>query len=462
MRPLKTADWISDNLVLSYEKENVLSGTGENGTKVVVCFQDKTYESIIKDEKWSVSLGPLLIGGPYTLTIADDRETIVFEQIYVGKVYLLAGQSNIEFKLKDEQRKQGVDDLKYVRIYTVPQVEYIKDGTEYPCFEKSVWQKANREQLMDFSAIGYYIGKILNAQKIPIGLVACNKGGTSASCWVDEKTLQSDPVLNKVFYESYWNDIQDQNDAQEDIQRAKYQEILLQYQQTVALYQKEHPNASLSEVKKVCGHTPWPGPKGKKDYGRPCGLYSTMFSKIRTMKFDGVIWYQGEEDTKNAQAYARLLKNLIRLWRKDLKDNIPFYIVQLPKYNDDKNKNWPIVRQAQRFICQKEKNCKLVVSIDTGEEFNIHSTDKSVLGQRIGKMILGQVMNVSPIEIQNQTITFDQKVVLEKNNFGWIQKDAHTIWVGNETEGYAITNFPEVFLYDENHDPISPFYFESL
>jgi len=102
------------------------------------------------------------------------------------------------------------------------------------------------------------------------------------------------------------------------------------------------------------------------------------------------------------------------------------------------------------------------VSIDTGEEFNIHPTDKSVLGQRIGKMILGQVMNVSPIEIQNQTITFDQKVVLEKNNFGWIQKDAHTIWVGNETEGYAITNFPEVFLYDENHDPISPFYFESL
>lgn len=462
MQPLKTADWISDDLVLSYEKENILLGTGENGTLVVVNFQDKIYESIIKDGRWSVSLGSLLVGGPYVLTIESGDEQIVFEHIYVGKVYLLAGQSNIEFKLKDEQRNQGVTDLEYVHIYTVPQVEYQKENIEYPRFEKSVWQKANVEHLMDFSAIGYYIGQVLNGQKIPIGLVACNKGGTSASCWVDEKTLRNDPVLNKVFYESYWNDIQDQNEAQEDANREKYQEILLQYQKTVASYQNEHPEASLSEVKKVCGHTPWPGPKGKKDYGRPCGLYSTMFSKICTMKFDGIVWYQGEEDTKNAPAYERLLKGLIRLWRKDLKENIPFYIVQLPKYNDDKNKNWPIVRQAQRSVCQTEENCELVVSIDTGEEFNIHPTDKSVLGQRIGETILGQVMNVSPIAIQNRKITFDRKVVLEENDLGWIQEDDHTIQIGNETKGYAIRNFPEVFLYDENHDPISPFYFDSL
>lgn len=38
--------------------------------------------------------------GPYTLTVSFETETVVLEDIYVGEVYLFAGQSNMEWKLR--------------------------------------------------------------------------------------------------------------------------------------------------------------------------------------------------------------------------------------------------------------------------------------------------------------------------------------------------------------------------
>lgn len=70
-----------------------------------------------------------------------------------------------------------------------------------------------------------------------------------------------------------------QTEAQEDLEIAKYKERVKQYQQKVALYQQTYPERNMSQLKKDVGHTPWPGPRGKKDFCRPAGLYYTMFKK---------------------------------------------------------------------------------------------------------------------------------------------------------------------------------------
>ena len=36
------------------------------------------------------------VGGPYTLTISDKNGEVDFDNIYVGDVWILAGQSNME------------------------------------------------------------------------------------------------------------------------------------------------------------------------------------------------------------------------------------------------------------------------------------------------------------------------------------------------------------------------------
>lgn len=57
-----------------------------------------------------------------------------------------------------------------------------------------------------------------------------------------------------------------QTEAQEDLEIAKYEERVKQYQQKVALYQQTYPERNMSQLKKDVGHTPWPGPRGKKDF----------------------------------------------------------------------------------------------------------------------------------------------------------------------------------------------------
>lgn len=462
MKQFKVAEHITNNMVLSQKKDHI-SGSGPQGKPVQVVFQEKQYETVIDEKGWNIDLELLCTGGPFPLDIYCDEEHLHFDEIYVGRVYLLAGQSNIEFKLRNEQQIHGVHELKNVFLYSVPQIEYVMEGRSYPAYEPAAWKKGSVENLIDFSAIGYYIGEVLDTLDVPIGLVECNKGGTSAACWVDESTLQSDEILNKVFYENYWDDIRDQSEMQEDEKRNEYAKILDRYQQNISAYQSRHPEASLSEIKKACGHTPWPGPKGKKDYGKPGGLYHTMFSKVNSRGFDGIVWYQGEEDTKSASAYARLLKKLVQLWRSDLHDEVPFYIVQLPKYDDDKNDSWPMIRQAQRKICQNEKACSLVVGIDTGEQFNIHPTDKSRLGNRIGRTIAGQVKRVDPICYREHVLRFNERIVMKNQPLGWKALDEYSIHVGKDvSKGYAVSNYPEVFLFDEKDDPVSPFYFDTL
>lgn len=50
--------------------------------------------------------------------------------------------------------------------------------------------------------------------------------------------------------------------------------------------------------------------------------------------------------------------------------------MQLPEYDDDKNDNWPILRDAQQQVCREVPACYLVVTMNCGEEFNIHPQNK--------------------------------------------------------------------------------------
>ena len=156
----------------------------------------------------------------------------------------------------------------------------------------------------------YYLAYYLRHDiDIPIGLIAVNKGGTSGSCWINETYLQKNQEIKKVYYDEYYQAIMNQTEAQEDLEIAKYKERVKQYQQKVALYQQTYPERNMSQLKKDVGHTPWPGPRGKKDFCRPAGLYYTMFKKICQYSGKAVIWYQGEEDTKNAYLYLAISKS---------------------------------------------------------------------------------------------------------------------------------------------------------
>lgn len=383
----------TDHMVLQRNKQIHVYGTGKKGAHLQVTLDNETKDVNVVDEKWSVVFESRSYGGPFKIVVYDGKQTESIEDVLIGDVFLATGQSNMEFLMKNSKyyEEELEEDIPSFRYYYVNQVEYVRNGKEYPAFPKRTWEIANSSNIGDMSAVAYYMAKMITAHSdVPVGIVGCHKGGTSASCWIPEKVMESNLTLKEAYIDNYWKDIKNQTDEQEEAAREKYAEEYDRYQEKVKQYQIEHPHHSISQMKQTIGHTPWPGPKGKKDYGRPCGLFHTMFEKVKEFTFGSILWYQGEEDTKLPLLYKDLLKTLIISWRREFNDaSLPFYVVQLPDYNDDKSiDNWAIVRQAQEGASKELGNIYILCTLGCGEEFNIHPTDKSVLGARLGELVL--------------------------------------------------------------------------
>ena len=376
-----------DNMVLQRDTVISLFGEGKSGTEVKVEIQNQTKITRVTDGCWRIDIGPLSVSFKEELKVAAENDIIEFVNVAVGEVYLLAGQSNIEFEFYQSESfdvdlpHSSNDAIRYLEI---PRIEYREHDRDYPDLRFHSWQLCDQNTAPVFSAIGLYFAQFLNHDiNVPIGLVSLNKGGSSASCWMNEEYLKKDDQVANKYIKDYYEGIANQTDHEEDLARAEYARILSEYQLKIQEYQETYPNRTLSQLKKDVGHTPWPPPKGEKDAFRPSGLYETMFARIKDWKFKSVIYYQGEEDTRNGEIYDRLLSLLIANWRADFQAEIPFVIVALPEYNDDKNDKWPLVRANQAKVCQTTPKTYLVVSLNCGEEFNIHPRNKKGLAYRV-------------------------------------------------------------------------------
>jgi sialate O-acetylesterase len=117
-------------------------------------------------------------------------------------------------------------------------------------------------------------------------------------------------------------------------------------------------------------------------------LYNAMIAPLRDYPIAGALWYQGEANAGAAAKYPGLMSDLISGWRKQWGYDFPFYIVQLPLFND---RNWPTMRAEQQQITRDVPNTAIAVTIDTGEAGNIHPKLKQPVGERLALIALHRV-----------------------------------------------------------------------
>jgi sialate O-acetylesterase len=122
--------------------------------------------------------------------------------------------------------------------------------------------------------------------------------------------------------------------------------------------------------------------------GVPASLYDGMIAPLGKFAMRGAIWYQGEANAGAAAKYPALMTHLIAGWRKQWGDEFPFYIVQLPLYQDG---HFPAMRQAEAEIAATVPKTGLAVTIDTGEAKNIHPVEKRPVGERLALLALHRV-----------------------------------------------------------------------
>ncbi len=127
----------------------------------------------------------------------------------------------------------------------------------------------------------------------------------------------------------------------------------------------------------------------------PTLLYNAMIHPIQQLPVRGVIWYQGESNAGRAEQYRRSFPLMIRDWRKQWRDTLPFYFVQLThwKAGGGNSRNggstWAELREAQQMTLRLPHTGMAVIT-DIGNTEDIHPRNKADVGYRLALQALAK------------------------------------------------------------------------
>jgi len=191
----------TDNMVLQRDQPDTIWGWTTPGTTVTVTVAGPTTVPAVTgtagpDGKWSVKTSPVPAGGPYTVTVAGPQ-TVTFQNVLFGDVWICSGQSNMEFGIKQGQNAETeIANANYpqIRLFTTDKVT-----AAAPLLNtKGQWQVCTPDTIVSqgtwggFTAVGYFFGRALNQNlKVPIGLLETSWGGTPAEAWVSGPSLSA-------------------------------------------------------------------------------------------------------------------------------------------------------------------------------------------------------------------------------------------------------------------------------
>lgn len=415
---LKTAPIFTDNMVLQREKPIAVWGMAEgqkevrvslkkNSANAQACDADakmsgSTAEYVTaamskEDGSWSAALPSMCAGGPYRLCVCSGKEEMCFENVMIGEVWLAGGQSNMELELQNSlngKEAAAAADNPLIRYFNVPHVGFEGEEMDKADAQNS-WHVCTQETAGACSAVGYYFAKqIADELGVCIGIIGCNWGGTSASCWMDEETIVQ-RADTKIYMDEYNQAVEGKSLEEYLKEKEEYEAYYEEWNKRVEEYYASHEDPSWEEVCNYAGENRWPGPVGPRNEYRPTGLYHAMLKRICPYTLRGFLYYQGEEDDKKPRIYYSLLQSLVQKWRSDWKDDrLPFLCVQLPMFKNKGEKDyktWPLIREAQMRLFETVKNTGIAVILDCGEFNNIHPLNKETVGNRLALQALSQV-----------------------------------------------------------------------
>ena len=355
-----------NNMIIQRDKPFILKGTANAGSKVTARLgKEKKSTKAAADGKWQMEFGPLSRGEGLELKIKNEDKEITFNNIAVGEVWLCSGQSNMAFMLKEgtsAQKHIASTKGRGIRIYDMkPRVitnPVAWDSTElvklnrHDYYLPTEWKELAPDNAADFSAVAYHFGAMLaDSLQVPIGLICNAVGGAPAESFIDRRTMEYHPYLVDILYNWRSNDF-------------------------IQPWVRQRSSQNIANSKNRLQRHPY----------EPCYLFETGIAPIHCYPIRGAIWYQGESNAHNVEAYEALFTTMLQSWRKAWQDDkMPFYFVQLSSIN---RPSWPHFRDAQRRLALATDNCAMAVSSDHGNPYDVHPKEKQPIGRRLALQAL--------------------------------------------------------------------------
>jgi len=347
------------------------------------------------DGNWKITFPAMPAALGLTLTTSDGEHTLIRRDIAIGDVWLAGGQSNMEFPLKyDCEREQAYagSPAPGLRYYCCPKLSYPGQELDEDHSHEGIWRQALQEELPYFSAIGFYFARALRESlgDVPVGIIDCTWGGTSASSWMTDDYLDGAlSVYVQLREETRKLDLQREFTSYKESQAKRNTPEAKAWMNTMMATPLTQPlrfTPPQEEIErflrtKYSPFSPF----------RAGGLYHMMLKPLIPCGLTGFIWYQGEEDTNHAELYTELFSNMIRCWRESWQERLPFIFAQLTAFEDPRGWN-PLdfvpIRRAQELVARQMPDTYMVCTMDVGSRYDIHPKRKRPIGERMAAQAL--------------------------------------------------------------------------
>ena len=379
---VKFAAIFSDNMVLQQQAQTPVWGWAKENSEISITssWDEKTYVGVAdKTGKWKILLNTPDAGGPYTITV-NGSDRVELRNVYIGEVWLSCGQSNMSMRLKGYQHQPVAGSTeailgskgKKIHFINIPELAAYKPQDD---FKEAKWEQASLSTTGECSAVSWFFADLLNEQlDVPVGIINASYGGSNVEAWMT------------------------------DVACSKFDDIVVP------------PKSDET--------SPWIG-------NVPTLLYNGMIHPVEGYGIKGMLWYQGESNIFNVPRYAPSVAAMVEDWRKIWKyGEFPFYFVQIAPY-DYKEWNfftpqWPEIsayqREAQMATLPLVPNSAMAVTLDIGEEFQIHPSRKKEVGRRLALLAMAKTYGLTGFEYESpqyerMEIENDKAIIHFSNQF---------------------------------------------
>ncbi len=352
---------LGDHCILQQQTRANLWGEAAAGSKVSVkvSWSRDRYSTVAgPDGKWLIAVDtPAGSYEPQTVTVSDRDGSVTLSDVLIGEVWLAGGQSNMEMPLGGFDCCPVEGSLEAILTAgqwrdKVREVKIPKTGaTEPQDYVQGRWVETNPETAREFTAVGWYFATAVNAAvDVPVGILACNWGGSAVESWMPEEVVRS------------------------------------------------YPESTIPSLR----HEPFLDEGGWYNCTSNYVMYNGMLYPVHNYTIKGFIWYQGETNAWLHRYYPERLSRMVGIWRELWgQGELPFYEVELAPYVYGGDGTMGArIREAQRAAADIIPNSGIVCTNDLAYPYEydqIHPCRKRQIGQRLALMALNRTYGMTAL-----------------------------------------------------------------
>ncbi|NQT36880.1 MAG: hypothetical protein HQ581_05300, partial [Planctomycetes bacterium] len=450
------------NMVIQRDKPITIWGWAEPGQKVSVQFGQEKAAATADGEagRWEVTFPAKQANATgQKLVVTSGDETIEMDNILIGDVWVMNGQSNMAFGLRAvyqagfESSMAHLPLLRHIQIRGGAESEFVETDIPDEYINNADdpdknWKVVTPEVALDMGAIGYVFGsRLQRALQIPVGIIDNGRGGASMESLVPRHKFADHPQAAGYLA---WVE---QRQAEFDWDAAM-KPLIERWEQDVAQQrEKGVPENELPPEPTRRAVRSWNVPGRSPSDAASC--YNGMFGAFKSLHIKGVAFHQGFNNAMmntscKPKFYRILMKLMVEGWREDFDDpRLPVAVIGFCaggraqtrlNFEEMGFSTAAYIREAQRLGLADVGDPEHTAFIPAYDEKipQLHTKKKRALGERTARWALKTVYGIEEISWESAKVlsavpegdkilvTFDKAVFPDD--------------MGSLIEGFAVAN----------------------